>query len=422
MAYVDLKNRVPKTEYLDDARLRVTDVYDLIPLAACTPAQLQAEVWLDRGAAHDKFTNCRLIKQWVDGQATAGEDPKQPPTYKPAKLTRVFEQIAATGETCVGNSEIKRSQGGLNTVVDTYYQFSSDTATPQTPGSTTAASPNTDCVLKLEEVEDKGTIRIITRTYINLGVISRKKNGRSDGLIEETVVSVTTRTAPNGAIILDESRIVGQGRGVEADTIVYTVSAVQSYNGSDPTHATLTQHTTAQFTHPGRAKTYVKTISVGGLTPYPIIDVFLSPPIQLTLQAEVNISYQTNNNIGDTGTWWQPTSWATMQADWHGIGVPTNPPRSVVQALREYRSVSDTPITVQAVDGPNGESGSCMGNTMYGASYATVTCSGGPADPTRHTYTVHASLEAVFTTTEGITYYRKTVTTVTVPALDNLPV
>ena len=183
----DLKNRSPKVEILPDLRQRIARVYELINEAPKQPTHTSsqpglADYLLAWGTPDATYPNLRLIKQDVSGQAEEnGNNPAQP-CAKPPQLTRVYETISATGETAVGNTDITIDQDDLTECENNFLQFSGQTPTFQTPGTSSITAPNgVTCYLKNEVRTDDGTLQRIKRTYISKGLISQTDETKFDG-------------------------------------------------------------------------------------------------------------------------------------------------------------------------------------------------------------------------------------------------
>lgn len=417
--YCDLQNRAPRVELLPDGRYRVTRAYDILNSTAKTRAELEAQVFIARGSADTVFTDCYLITQTVTGE---NENPFDDPNKAPPQLIRVYEQLAANGaETRVGNSDVTLNQDDFKTVVDTFYQLSTGTRTPQTPGTTTAATPNTDCVLKEEKCEDKGTLRIITRTYINKGLISEVIEPHDDGTREVTWLSVGTRLAPVGVVVFDE--FSDHGHGILMGAKTFTVKSRQTKTGgADLTVISETRDLYVPFSYPGRAKPYDH--AVGNIH---FIDVFKSPPAEVVVPGRVKITYQTSNALGalDNPIYNAGAVWATLAAYWIGMGQNE---RFENVSLRGFRAVTymGSPIVIDhtfgSIRGVN--IGTCLGEAAWGGSSCSLTVTGGPGAPDGNTYTVgEPKLEVAFTSTDGVIWYRKVVLeAAAVPAQTALPV
>lgn len=310
-----------------------------------------------------------------------------------------------------GSGEISRS---------TDYRQSDDTGTTGVTVTTirhlTASSVSSDpttapsgAVKVGEDKSDQDGYRVWTVTYAKgTGLVAQSIVSRQDGLREVTNVSLGTKSTPDGVVIRDDYRIV---EGYK----VYTVTAMQEADGgADPTDVSLTFERYVPFTYPGRAKTFQETVNT-----YVMLDVFTSPPVTTDVKATITVTYTTSDTIGAVTDYWNPTEWATLRASWVGWG---EKPYNQVTALTGYRSVSATPIEVTASVVGDGSDVSCLGNPVFGGYKAKVWCTGGPADPGTNTYTLDVTLEPAFTSTAGVTYYRKTVVTADIPAQASLPV
>jgi hypothetical protein len=233
--------------------------------------------------------------------------------------------------------------------------------------------------------------------------------GEFSGLQDVTWVSLGTKQTPtNGPVIRDE---YAQENGVTK----YTVTVRQAAGGAgDPSSITKVSTRYQNFRHPGRAAPYKHSVGVWGGA----LDVFLSPPIDVFIPHTITVTYQTSSSIGSVGTVWNPLSWATMVADWVGLG---DYPQSKITGYRDYRAYpspgASASMTAGSLD-TNG--GTCLGQSVYGGSHANIAVYGGPADPAGTLWTVEADLKPVFQDATGTQWYRKTVVTCTPPALDGI--
>jgi sugar lactone lactonase YvrE len=262
---------------------------------------------------------------------------------------------------------------------------------------------------------------VFTSTYAEgLGVIRRFLQPREGGLRLETWVSLGTAydagyMLPPGVLMLKDYDL---GEGVTR----WTVTAMQSATGGDPAAApALSIGTKHPFTYPGRAKAFTTSFAAVGFTAY-AHDLFLSPPIEILVDATIEVSYQTSASIGALANpLWNPDSWATVRAFWEGWNENA---QSLVKQFSQFRAVG-SPVTFTAGTGyASGFDTSCMGNKVYGGSSGSITVSGGPAAPDGNTYTLAASLDPspAFTSEAGVHYYRKTVISAAIPTQTALPV
>lgn len=236
------------------------------------------------------------------------------------------------------------------------------------------------------------------------GLVEQRITSRQDGLREVTNIALGTRSAPAGVVIRDDY--------VKADGYtVYTVTSMQAADGTTAiTSVSLAFERYVPFTYPGRAKAWVENVS-----PKYFLDVFLGPPVSTLVSATVTITYQTSNTLGSIGTFWNPSTWATMRATWvgaYGVSASRN------QALPGYRTVSSTPVTLTGT----GYNEAIFGYNIYNGEDGTITVTGGPSDPGGTTLTLDATLEPAFTDTTGTQYYRRSVTSAAIPSQSALPV
>lgn len=282
--------------------------------------------------------------------------------------------------------------------------------TAPSAGDPTAAPGSGFVKVSFTPTEQDG-YRVWTVAYANgTGLVSQLiGGGRNDGLREVTNISLGTRIAPTGAVTRDDYRIAD-------GYIVYTVTAMQSASGAVPTDATFTLPTTEAWQYPGRAQPYTRVAENG----QKILDVFLSPPVNTRIDGLMTITYQTSSDLGAlVHARWQPLEWATIEAEWI---TSFNTPRFRVQALPEYRTMSNATISVSVdVWEDTTDGGTIFGDPIFGGTTAVLKVLGGPANPSGNTYTFDARLELAFTATNGTKYFRKIVVTAAIPNQPDLP-
>lgn len=457
--------RKPFAEVLPDGRKRLTRYFKVNQTSSNVPVELDypvktADPWTD---APTGWTGLLLTyKRMPDEQRGF---PQGAEDSKPV-CELVFEQISSTGETQTGGTPQTQLSDGRSQVEFTYVMFSSSTYTPQDPGTTTAPSPFTSYYLWEETNEDDGTLRNIKRVYQTAGTTATddeslqggalllkkitsfktvpstpsgytsvgtpvqnpngypvytytfaKGNGlaaqnirsRNDGLREVTNWSLGTRIAPNGIVVRDDYK-------QEDGYTVYVVTTIQAADGNaDPTTATYTAQRYVNFTYPGRAKPYA-----GSYGYFTLLDVFKSPPITTLIKATVSIAYQTSSSLPVISDFWNPTEWATINAQWVSFG---NNPHNLIESLPGYRSTTTTAVTATC-SGVAPIDVTIFGNPVYGGTTASVQTTGGPDNPDGNTYTLSAELDSApaFTSTTGTNYYRYTKIYATIPAQPSLPV
>lgn len=261
-----------------------------------------------------------------------------------------------------------------------------------------------------EQREEDGHILYSYRWVEGRGIISENIRSREDGLRTQTYVSLGTKETPPGIVVQDEiDQIDGCPR--------YTVTAMQNDSGGAPTVGNFSFERYVPFVYPGRAKAYSRTVSGSGRK---LAGVFLSPPIETEVKATVTVSYTSTNSLSVMNKW-QPKEWATVIAQFIGNG---GKPIDRVQGLRGYRSVSATPVSIEAPSFPQPDNpgGTIFGDNVYGGTTGIVTVTGGPPDPSNQTYTLEARIEPAFVSTTGTNYYRKVIITATIPTQPALPI
>jgi len=180
VAKLDTQNRAERVEVQPDARLRVTQVYDVLDYVVRNgEASFLADIKLPWGDPHPTYANCRLVKQDVTGQI---ENLARRPNDPPPQLIRVWDQIPENDQVIVGEPGISYDQYGRKTVVIEYIQFSAGTSTYSTVVGTTAApSPNELCILKTYESTNDGTLIRKKLTFIDSGQLADDENYKFGG-------------------------------------------------------------------------------------------------------------------------------------------------------------------------------------------------------------------------------------------------
>ncbi len=220
LGWTQAQAKKPFADVLPDGRKRLTRYFQVSTTGEIPPSLNlppgTADDWTD---APTGWTGLLLTyKKFEDDLGKKGEDTRP-------ILQLIYEQIAATGETMVGDPNIAYDQYNNKIVTVYYVQFSSTTATPQTVGVSAAPAPNTDAILKQEDAPDDGTLRQITRIYTTGGTMSDVSELRFGGkVITRVIVSLNAIPAtPSGYTL------VGPGvvfiRGLPLYTYQYATAA-----------------------------------------------------------------------------------------------------------------------------------------------------------------------------------------------------
>ncbi len=265
----------PLADVLPDGRKRLTRYFQLTATGGVPPrldlAPGTADEWTD---APTGWTGLLLTyKKLEDDLAPKGNDTRP-------ILTLIFEQIAATGETQVGDPDITFDQYNNKIVTLRWVQFSSTTATSQTVGTTAAPSPNATAILKEEVATDDGTLRQITRVYTTGGIMSDVQELRFGGkVVTRTIVSLNQIPSTPAGFTL-----VGPGvvyvRGLPLYTYQYAAAAgaggvpgtggVISYEYYNAQGAAVDFNPAAPNTADGATRATIRYVSTPSITANPI--------------------------------------------------------------------------------------------------------------------------------------------------------
>lgn len=274
------------------------------------------------------------------------------------------------------------------------------------------------------------------------GVIEIREQQRDGGLRLVTWVSLgpvynSSYMLPPGVLVLKDTEAMD-------GTYRFTVACMQSATGGDPTSGTaLSWFDKHPFRYPGRAKAYMQTgtsvytiTSGGGQVAYPfaakLYDVFLSPPVDVELDAEITVNYQTSPALSLGTAFWNPDTWATMEARYQQNN--SIAAISEIKSLSGFRAVEDgvpldffastvtITIPVATTVWVTNFAYSCLGQSLYPLSDGFIVISGGPESPDDKTWILAAHLEPAFVSLDGVQYFRRTQVSAYVPAQTPLPV
>jgi hypothetical protein len=220
----------------------------------------------------------------------------------------------------------------------------------------------------------------------------------------------------------------------------YTATCMQNAAGGDPVVGTaLSYNTKHPFRYPGRAKAYKKNIpSIYGSNSSGVAsfttsayNVFRSPPVDVEVDAQIDISYGTALGVISLGTtFWNPLSWATYEAIFQKTGTIMG--QNIVESLYGYRAINAgtaLPFTAGSTIVSFGAGTidvtayvtSCLGQPVYQLSSGSITVYGGPIAPDGLTWVLDAKNEEAFSALDGTRYFRRSQVSATIPAQDALP-
>lgn len=354
---------------------------------------------------------------------------------------------------CVLKDQVDTDDGTLRTIKRTYISFGTISESEEiknegalliksiTSVGTVPATPAGYTLIETKEENPNGLSVFTYRFAYGHGVIDIREQQRDGGLRLVTWVSLgdvydASYMLPPGILVLKDAEALD-------GTYRFTVACMQSATGGDPTTgAALSYFDKHPFRYPGRAKAYITsgtsvyTITDGmSQTPYPfaakLYDVYLSPPVDVELDAEVVVSYQTSAALTLGTSFWNPDSWATIEAKFQ----QNNSVAAIhdVRSLAGFRAINaGTAINFFAatvtISTPGGTvwvtnfAYSCLGQSLYPMSNGSLVVYGGPVDPGGLNWVLAAKLEPAFVSLDGVQYFRKTQVSAFVPPQPTLPV
>lgn len=213
MSRIDFYNRAPRVTVLPDFRQRVERTADILDDLPKNEARVLAEAYLAWGTPDVAYADCRLIAQRITGQI---DNPNKSPNDPPPQLLRVYEQIPASAEIAVGNADITIDTAGIKTVTESLLQFSSASPVFGVPGVTVCPAPNTDCILINDSRTDDGTLRRITRKFVNKGLLAKTIEFHlSPDLGATGITSTTLKFLTDPGVTTDPNDAIAPGGSVK---------------------------------------------------------------------------------------------------------------------------------------------------------------------------------------------------------------
>jgi len=186
--------RAPETTVLPDGRKRLTRFFQIAHRGVVPPDLDYPWATPDTGTAPAGWTiGLRLVgKELHDDTPQPGEDSHP-------ELHLVFEEISATAETTVGGTSERVLEDGRIAVETSAVQFSSNTFVPGIVGAAGSGATAGYYLLKVDGPDD-GTVRRITRTWVQSGILATDDESLQGGaLLKKSITSaVTVPSTPAG--------------------------------------------------------------------------------------------------------------------------------------------------------------------------------------------------------------------------------
>ena len=357
-------------------------------------------------ADETKFTDLKLIEQ-------ACQPAKEDTPGAGYVITQVFETLTSTFAQEV-DDVVDYDFNGLKRVTRVLVAQAGTSTSAYVVGTQSFGSTPTLYLAKVQ-IEDGDSMVRIRAEYLEPGITSRETRLLDGGIKQTTLRAFYTEPTISNAIVVSRTQENEEGYPV------WQIVGLTKIDGTSLTSAgaALSLDTQAPFTYPGRAKPYKETATVNALGvsgSWDFVDVYLSPPTDITVDATTEVSYATSNDIGTLPyTLWNPDEWAVLSAYWYNANDQF---RQRIEGLRGYRAVGSTQSGTSSDPSRTSVLGEWMG---YGSSYV-VKVSGGPSAPDTNTYVLRYSVDPAFVSVSGTQYYRRTITYATIPAQSSLPV
>jgi hypothetical protein len=204
----------------------------------------------------------------------------------------------------------------------------------------------------MQEIDNGGSIKTKTSTWIEGGVLQKEERNISDGLVEHTIKSIGTASSTIGPIV---NQSIENFEGLQVTTNV----DLRNSAGGAPTSGTNpvllnTYQNNVPFTWAGVVGIQHDQIYSSTTSFVNVLSFKMNPPVQGTTKATIYTFLQTTSTIvssdytyASSVGYWNPTSWAEVYQGgyaWQGT------PFSETQALRGYRLNPDL-SGVQTFDG-----------------------------------------------------------------------
>tara|TARA_R100001015_G_C4631688_1_gene194425 strand:+ start:623 stop:2623 length:2001 start_codon:yes stop_codon:yes gene_type:complete len=283
---------------------------------------------------------------------------------------------------------------------------------------------------------NEGGFTRIQETYLEPGTLSESKSNLKDGIIQVTTEFLITEGSVAGAKI---ARTENNTNGIKTITVTdlrkkdgtsvidsseseagVSSTPISSYNSLDP------------FRYPGVVNLVKRTIDARSYTESDDILSFefhLTPPAESLIDTETFVFIQSASQVNATDKvypgggsastgLWNPTDWATIYAS--GLDHNKNP-FSKTDALRGYRAFANLDVTV--TEPASNLEGNFLinGRPILNGNSANIGMKGGPANPEESKFVLDITIVPAFETipeggSAGTVYYKKRITTATIPA------
>ena len=274
-----------------------------------------------------------------------------------------------------------------------------NTAYTSVVGTTTIDNDGTTLYLASREIDETDAKWTLTEQWAEAGKLSETEPATGTNRIRQKVVvwQGVEGTAPTGYV--GASRKTDNIEGFPTITITY-------YLSSDLSQEFPAYTTTVPFTMPGTIDFRSTNLASG--TRNQMLDV--NPPVSTLCEASVVDSYTTNADLVDIDAVYQPNYWTKVIIE--GLGLNFTAFSSTTTYINHIALSDGTQATGPVLGGLE----LIQGNRLYGDTTGYIRIDGPTYDPAGKSIIINDNADPIFTLLDGTQYYKRTVTTINVPA------
>jgi len=273
-----------------------------------------------------------------------------------------------------------------------------ETAYTSVVGTTTIDSDGTTLYLASREIDKTDAKWTLTEQWAEAGKLSETEPATGVNRIRQKVVVWQGVQGADPTGYVGASRKTDNIEGFPTITITY-------YFADDLSLEFPAYTTTVPFTMPGTVDWRESDLASG--TRNKMLEV--KPPVSTLCEASVADSYTTNPDLVDIDSVYQPNYWTSVIIE--GIGLNYYPFSSTTTYVNHIALSAGT-----SSDGPLVGTEFIQGNRLFGGTTGYIRIDGPTYDPAGKTIIINDNADPVFTLLDGTQYYKRTVTTVIVPA------
>jgi len=275
-----------------------------------------------------------------------------------------------------------------------------ETAYASVVGTTTIDSSGTTVYLASSEIDETDAKWTLTEQWAEAGKLSESDLATGTNRIRQKVVvwQGVEGAAPSGYV--GASRKTDNIEGFPTITVTY-------YFSDDLSQEFPAYTTTVPFTMPGTVDWRFKDLGVIDVRIAENYMLELTPPVTTLCEATVVDSYTTNPDLVDIDAVYQPNYWTRVIIE--GVGVNFR----AFSTISTYVNHIKVGSTIEVEENGNTF---VQGNLLFGGTTGRIDIEGPTYDPAGQTIIINDNADPIFTLLDGTQYYKRTVTTINVPA------